>query len=219
MNENIDISYKQELYRKGIHLFSLVIPLGYLLLTKEIALSLLVPITITAVVIDLLSKRRNIINQLIYGYFGRLLRPHESKKFVLNGASWVLISAGICILLFPKIIMITAFSVLIISDIFAALIGRKYGRIKIFNKTLEGTAAFIGSAFIVCMIIGYLTLAPLTYYYIAFAASIVGGIVEAGSKELGVDDNLSIPLSIGIVMWGASIIAEFLGHPTFLSIL
>lgn len=60
--------------------------------------------------------------------------------------------------------------------------------------------AFILSAMIVVVIYG-VTLDGNTLYYIAgFAAAIVGGIVEAYSKKLKVDDNLSIPTSVSIVM-------------------
>jgi dolichol kinase len=38
-------------------------------------------------------------------------------------------------------------------------------------------------------------------YVIAFFAAAIGGIIEAMSVRLHVDDNFSIPLSVGISMW------------------
>lgn len=38
-------------------------------------------------------------------------------------------------------------------------------------------------------------------YIITMVSAVVGGIVEAASTDLKVDDNLSIPVSIGATMW------------------
>ncbi len=214
-----DISFKQELYRKGIHLISMLIPAGYIFVDKGNALLIIIPLTVIAVVIDVMSKSNIVIHHLLYGYFGKILRPHERKKFVLNGASWVLISATLCILFFPKIVMVTAFTILIISDISAALIGKKYGRIPFLDKSLIGTSAFIISALIVCTIIGMFTNAPTTYYIASYIGSIVGGIVEAASRRLNVDDNLSIPVSVGLVLLIASWIFHINNTSSFLNIL
>jgi dolichol kinase len=130
----------------------------------------------------------------------------------------VLISACFTIIVFPKIIAVTAFSILIISDISAALIGRKFGRTPLFEKSVEGTLAFIISAILVVLVIGRIASAPVSYYIVGIIASIIGGIVEAGSKTLEVDDNVSIPISIGLVMWlGGIISANF--HMDFLHVL
>ncbi len=74
--------------------------------------------------------------KIFYKVFGFLLRKHEidKEKKNLTGATYVLISALICALIFPKVIFVTAFTILIISDTMAALIGRKFGKHKIFKK-------------------------------------------------------------------------------------
>jgi dolichol kinase len=138
----------------------------------------------------------------MYKYFGGMLRKHEKKKkrLILNGASWVLISAVITVLVFPKIVAVVAFMILIISDMSAALIGRKFGKTKLFNKSLEGTMAFIVSAIIVVLVIGYFFNGNWVFYVAGISAAIIGGFVEAYSKKMKVDDNLSIPASVGIVM-------------------
>ncbi len=216
MAKNKEISYKQEILRKSIHLFSLSFPIIYYFITRDLALKVLIPMTIIAVVLDLLSKRKGIANKIIYGIFGKMLRAHETeKKFTLNGASWVLISATTCVLIFPKMLMITGFSILIISDISAALYGRRYGKHKFFDKSYEGSAAFVVSAIIVVAVIGWLTNAPLPYYVIGWIACFFGAWAEAASGWLRVDDNMSIPLSVGGIMWIGNIIGESFGF-TFL---
>jgi dolichol kinase len=93
------------------------------------------------------------VAKIFYTIFGFLLRQHEvdTGKKNLNGATYVLISALICVIIFPKIFFVTAFTILIISDSLAALIGRKFGRHKLFAKSLEGTLAFFISASIVIL--------------------------------------------------------------------
>jgi len=134
--------------------------------------------------------------------FGFLLREHEldHKKKNLNGATYVLISALISVLIFPKVIFISAFSILIISDSAAALVGRKFGKRKFLSKSLEGTLTFFVSACIVILFTPKVN-GFFEEYLIGFIAAFVGAIVENVSFKL-VDDNLSIPLSVGFTMWG-----------------
>jgi len=198
-----EIPYSQEILRKGVHLLSLSIPIIYTFVTEKFALMVLIPMALIAVSLDLLSRKDGTIAQkVIMGFFGSMLRKHElkKKKLLLNGASWVLISAFLTVLVFPKVIAVVAFIILIISDISAALIGRKWGKTKLGKKSLEGTLAFMVSGFIVVAIIGYLFNGDMVYYFAGFAGSVVGGIGELYAKELKLDDNLSIPVGVGITM-------------------
>jgi dolichol kinase len=129
------------------------------------------------------------------------MRKHEfdEKKKNLNGATYVLLSAVIVVLIFPKVFVVTSFAVLIIGDISAALIGRKFGKTKFLFKSLEGTLAFF---FFSCFVV---LLSPkiegnITEYMIGFIAVAVGAIAENISGDW-TDDNLTIPISISITMW------------------
>ena len=200
--DNGTIQYRDELLRKLIHLTSLSIPIVYYFITAETAAIILGILAAVALIIDLSRYLHNETGKLFYKIFGFLLREHEldRKKKNLNGATYVLISALVSILIFPKVIFITAFSILIISDSSAALIGRKFGKRKFLSKSFEGTLAFFISACIVILFTpkvgGF-----IEEYLIGFAAAFVGAIVENISFKL-VDDNLSIPLSVGFTMWG-----------------
>ncbi len=220
MTDKKEIPYKQELLRKGIHLFSLSIPIIYIFVTREFALSILVPLALLAVAIDLLSQRRNIVRKWLFKIFGRILRSHEIRGgFVLNGASWVLISAVICVFVFPKAIFVPAFSILIISDSTAALIGRKFGKTGFMEKSLEGSIAFFISAILVIFIISYALQMPWTFLVVGIIGAFFGTISEAASKTLKVDDNLSIPVSIGIIMWIGDALMYHLNHISFITLL
>lgn len=196
-----NIEYKAELVRKGIHLTSLSIPVIYYFIERELALSILVPITFAFLVVDLLRYYHAPTARLFYTLFGFMLRKHEQdgNNKRLNGATNVLIAATLCIILFPKLIVITAFTILIVSDTFAALIGRKFGRRKFLQKSVEGSLAFFIFSLVVVAVTPKVEYAA-TEYLIGAIASVVGTVVEAGSWKI--DDNLSIPFSVGIVMWG-----------------
>jgi dolichol kinase len=196
-----DQTFRSEVIRKGIHLLSVVIPILYFLTPRYTALMISALLTILALALDLtrnyyppFATRFNVV-------FGRLLRRHESDPEAkrLNGGTYVLIAATLSILIFPKLIAITAFIVLIVSDLSAALVGSKFGRTPFLGKSLEGSLAFFLSGLVVMAAtpkIEYLA----GEYAIGVAALLAGTIVEALPVE--VDDNLSVPLTVGLTMWG-----------------
>jgi dolichol kinase len=196
------INYRDEVFRKLIHLTSLSIPVVYYFITRELALKILIPMTILSLILDVGRYFYPQMGKFFYLFFGFLLRKHEKdhKKLNLNGATYVLISAVVCIIIFPKLFVVTAFAVLIISDSSAALIGRKWGKHKFIFKSLEGTIAFFFSACIVVLLTPKIN-GLIIEYMIGFVAVAIGAIAENISYGWA-DDNLSIPLCIGFVMWG-----------------
>lgn len=199
--DNGTIHYRDELVRKLIHLFSLSIPVIYYFIPSSTSITILFYLTIFALLFDggrFVSKS---FAKLFYRVFGFLLRKHEldKEKKNLTGATYVLLSALICALIFPKVIFVTAFTILIISDTSAALIGRKFGKRKFLRKSFEGTLSFFISASIVVIFTPKVGNFPMEYV-IGFIAAFVGAIVENISYGLA-DDNLSIPISVGLTMW------------------
>ena len=195
------VSFRHELLRKGIHLSSLSIPVIYYFISRDLALALLIPVTALFLIGDLLRCFHRPSFELYQKIFGPMLRQHEKMpdRLTLNGATWVLISATICVLAFPKLITITAFSILIISDTTAALIGLRFGTKKYRDKTLEGSSAFVISAALVVLCTPKVAGLP-GEYFIGIAAGILGAIAEVFSFNI-VDDNLAIPIAIGICLW------------------
>jgi dolichol kinase len=195
------INYRDELVRKLIHLFSLLIPIIYYFIPRYNAIIILGILAFLAVVIDLGRYFNPKVATIFYKIFGFILRKHEvdHKKKNLNGATYVLISALISVIIFPKVIFITAFSILIISDSMAAIIGRRFGKNPFLAKSLEGTLAFFISAIIVVFFTPKIE-GSITEILIGIFAAAVGAIAENISFGFA-DDNLSIPLSIGLTMW------------------
>jgi len=200
--DNGTIHYRDELIRKLIHLISLSIPIIYYFIPTSTAAIILGILTAVALFMDLGRYFFPEFGKIFYKFFGFLLRKHEidHEKKNLNGATYVLLAAFLGVLIFPKVIFITAFSILIISDTSAALIGRKFGKIKFLRKSFEGTLAFFISASIVIFFtpkIGY----DGTEYIIGLIAAFIGAFVENLSFGIA-DDNISIPFSVGFIMWG-----------------
>jgi dolichol kinase len=195
------VSFRSELLRKGIHLMSLSIPVLYSMLDRNTALLILVPLTAAFLFADALRSFHEPSFRLYRRLFGHMLREHEktTEKKTLNGATWVLISATFCVLVFPKLITITAFAILIISDTTAALVGRRYGTRKYRGKTLEGSSAFVASAIVVIFFTPKAAGLP-GEYLIAAVAAVAGAVAEVFSFDI-IDDNFAIPIAIGITLW------------------
>lgn len=195
------IDYQSEVLRKAIHLCSLSIPVIYYFITRELALTILIPLTILSLILDLGRYYFKPFSDFFYKFFGFLLRRHEKdeKRKSLNGATYVLISAVIVISFFPKVFAVTGFAVLIIGDIAAALIGRKFGQTQFLLKSLEGTIAFFVFSSIVILFTPKIE-GNITEFIIGFIAVGVGAIAENISTGWA-DDNLTIPVFIGITMW------------------
>ncbi len=149
-------------------------------------------ITFAALCTDLARSRVQWISTFFAQYFDSMLRDHElSGK--LTGATWVMIGAVLTIFLFPKPIAITALVFMSLGDTVAGLIGKQFGRIKIGLKSLEGTL----SGLAVCVL--FVWLMPLVPLQVGVMGAVTAMAVEL--LPIPIDDNLSIPLSSGTIMF------------------
>lgn len=191
-----------ELVRKMIHLSSVLISIFYAYSDQATVLWILIPLTVISVFFDYGRHYSKVLNTFVNLLFGSILREHEkdSSRKLLSGATYVLISAILCIVIFPKVIAIAAFTILIICDTAGALFGRRFGKHSFFDKSREGSIAFIVTGIIVVFLTPKIT-NSVGEIAIGIAGVIAAGIIEAASTRLKLDDNFSIPLSAGIVMW------------------
>ncbi len=189
-----NISLKQELIRKSTHIGALFIPGGYYFsgLDRMTAFWIMSSITLVMLVIDICRLR----NWRFWRVFARpvlssMIRKHEQDGD-LTGASYILLTASVSIALFSKPVAIAAISFIIVGDAAAALIGRKFGRTKIGNKTLEGSLGCLAATFLVAVF------TPGISLQVALLGALVATLVEAW--PMGVDDNVSVPLLSGLAM-------------------
>ena len=120
-------------------------------------------------------------------------------KGKLNGLSWLLLGTFAVICFCDKYLSALSIAVFIVGDAMAAIIGKNFGKIKLCcNKTLEGTLSFVlSSGFIGVCFLRYI-FPDFNIYYIIFAI-LISSIVELVSKNIGVDDNFTLPLSFCVV--------------------
>lgn len=189
--------YTSEIYRKTFHLSSIWIPVSYYFLTSKTMFTIISCLSFVALIVEFSRKNSPELNQLISKTIGKVMRNEEKDKF--SGATFLLLSSTLCIILFSKEITIFALSTLIISDACAALIGKKYGKHKLLDKSLEGSAAFLISALIIYLNLVFFNNFDLPFWGSSLAI-VCATIVELIAKKIHVDDNFAIPLIIGIIL-------------------
>lgn len=181
-----------DIRRKIVHLSTLIIPFGYGIVSKEIALTFLIPFFLCYLFVDLLRHLHPRFALIFQRYFfGKVLR--ENERLNLMGSTYFLFSTIITILLFPKSIAIVSLLILIISDTASGLVGKGIGRIRVFKKTLEGSLAFLLTSILIVW--SY----PGLDRFSGTLAALGATLIEV--SPLALDDNLSIPLVSGSIMF------------------
>ena len=181
----------RELRRKSIHLLGLVLPILYVFTTQHTATIAVGALLAIALGVELLKAFLPAFRVMFMRIFSPMLRSQE-RRGGLTGATYYLIGSFLCILLFDKTLAIVCLCFLTLGDLCAALIGKQWGRIKLFSrKSLEGSLA----CFVVCAAAALLIgLHPV----VAIAGALVATLIEL--LPIGVDDNVTIPLISGLAM-------------------
>ena len=182
-----------EYKRKLIHLFNLAIPFSYLYVFPEkwVFVKLLSILMVLFLIFDILRHKVAWVKSLFTLFINSMLRSHEQEG-KLTGATWVMIGAVISIILFSKPVAIIALIFMSLGDSAAGLIGQRYGKHKIWNKSWEG---FFGGLF-VCIIVGMnYSLLPMT---ISLSGAVAAMVMEI--LPIPLDDNFKIPLGAGAIM-------------------
>jgi len=182
-----------EYKRKLIHVCNLIIPLSYLYVFPEKwqIIKVLTSPMILFILIDIFRHKIGWIQSLFKYFFNSMLRSHEMDG-KLTGATWVLIGAVITITLFSTQVAIIALIFMSLGDTAAGLIGQRFGKHKIGDKTWEG---FLGGL-IICIIIA------LNFPYLPLMVSLIGAITAMIIELIPIplDDNFIIPLGSGAIM-------------------
>ncbi len=191
VDQSPTISFSHALRRKTIHLTALLIPIGLWILPEYAALPILGFLAASCLTADLLRMSHSMVARLFLKIFGPLLRDHEKGKR-LTGSTYLLIGSFLCAWGFGAEIAILALLYLIFGDTIAALVGRRWGRVHMGKKTLEGSA----SCLFVCVGIA------LIFPSVPTQAALVGAIIATFVEWLpwAMDDNLTIPIIAGLAI-------------------
>ncbi|MBH30839.1 MAG: hypothetical protein CMG71_02475 [Candidatus Marinimicrobia bacterium] len=180
------MNYNNELVRKLIHFGSALFPLAYYhVLSRDQMLWLLGGLSTLFFVGELMRLNVDPVKRIFQKIFGPIVRPSEEHR--ITGATSIFISGFLTVIIFEKIVAVFAMLILSLADATAALIGRKWGGRKIFDKTVEGTVTF----FIISLVLA-LNLPGLPRIG-AVAAAVIATVIELFPSPI--DDNLMVPLS------------------------
>lgn len=194
-------------FRKVFHvLASSTFPLFYLYTpfqlthpqTRVILLWFSTGCFIGSLLLDLFRLADKRFNSQFMAQFAFLIRKSESNR--LNGSTFLLLAFSIVIYFFSRPVAITAMLFLSLGDAAAELGGKNFGRLKIFERSLEGSLSF----FLVAFTVAFALLSDLR---VAVLGALAGTLVELFSFEL--DDNLTVPIGSAVAISSALVLFHF----------
>ncbi|ABV75558.1 Dolichol kinase [Rickettsia akari str. Hartford] len=181
--------------RKIFHLSAIIFPLLYLFIPRTVITLLLFIITAVTLYLDVSRHNNAKISEFVTKFFSKVIRFEENNGYcTLSGISFMMLGLFLTALLFPKNLVICSWLILIISDCLAALVGVKIGNSLGNGKSIAGSVTFLASAIFISVLV-YFYLGYNTSFIIIIISCIGATATEFYSKDLRINDNLSIPLS------------------------
>ncbi|HSG98839.1 MAG TPA: SEC59/DGK1/VTE5 family protein [candidate division Zixibacteria bacterium] len=186
-----ELAYVAEVWRKLLHLFALVMPIGYFLAGTHIAIPIIALAFLVSLLVDCARLRGWTIQRLWRRWVDPIVRPREIRAF--TGATFILLSAWLCPLFLDLRAAAAGMTIIILGDTAAALVGRRWGRHRYSgNRSFEGSLAFLGAALIAVWAV------PGIPVVIGVIAAVTATVVEGLSTRI--DDNLSVPVISGLLI-------------------
>jgi dolichol kinase len=157
---------------------------------------------VVAVAVEVTRLRYAAAGRLFTRLTGPMLRTHEHARW--SGATWLLASFALAVLLFPRGVAVAAMLAVAFGDAAAAIVGRWAGVLR-SRRSTPGTPnakTWAGSA--ACALattLGAALVAGLTP-----GASLAAGLAAAAAErpDWPVDDNVRVALAAGVAatLWG-----------------
>jgi glycerol-3-phosphate acyltransferase PlsY len=191
--------WQAEARRKAIHLSFLVLPLVLLLeplpwpRTRGQFRVLFLTLTASAIALDVLRIHERRVRTIFRRFFGELIRQHEALS--LLGSTYLLLAALIAIEVFPRPVAAVALGFTVLGDATSALVGRAWGRHKLFGKSWEGTAGCLVTCLLWAACVSHAAALP---WPVTLAGAVAATLVEV--LPIPLDDNLGITLAAGYTM-------------------
>lgn len=174
---------KREISRKALHMTGITVPIAYFFFGRDLVLLYTSAALLVFLSMEFVRIRTN--------KFFPLERTAEyiqrkGERNALAATVYFCMAAIASIFFFGQGAVVIGLSVALISDTAAALVGIGVGRHRIMkDKTLEGTVAGVSVAMITAMLLGGGAVVTLALGAVFLLLDLV---------DLGIDDNLSIPL-------------------------
>jgi len=195
------------LARKAWHMASgAAMALGVALVPTSVAVGIFALLLAFGIAMETLRLQNPRINAKMLRLWAPVMRVHEA-----NGPSTLvhyLAAVFLSVAVFPKAVAVLSIMYLAFGDPMASIMGILYGKrsIRFANgKSLVGTLAGVFT----CFWVGWAILNALGFpAHIVVTIAVIGGLAGGLAEHLplDVDDNISIPLTSGFVLWLAFIL-------------
>ena len=182
--------------RRVFHLIAgSIFPTALLFLPIWPVLSVVVFLAVGSIIIEIARRRWEPLNRFVVDLLRPLMKDHEQDSVIAS--TWMLAGMAIVIGTMPKPVSTLALFCLAVGDPFAALIGQRWGSIRIAaDKTLEGAAGFLAASLAVGTLV-VATKVDTTYGVMALGAA-VAALFELWPARI--EDNFKIPIAGGVAM-------------------
>ena len=204
----------EEINRKLLHGLAVILPVGIFygphlsFLTEYLVCGIIGILFLFSLLVEYTRFRRPAFAGWFNKWFGSMLRSEEANQ--ITGATYVLGGSFLCSLialqedLLASASAFLALSLFILGDAAAALVGKAIGRIKIGDKTIEGTLG----CFFLCFFLAWFVFPALPDFTLlwgamtivdAFLLSALVAVLELYPIRFGkvvLNDNLYVPVVV-----------------------
>lgn len=176
--------------RIALHVLFAFVPLFYLWsgLSRWWMLLVCLP-AVAGIGLDLWRISSPRMNESVLKYWGHLFK--EGERVRLTGSSHYFMGMMGAVLLYPKPVAVCASLYMAWADPAAVVVGRRFGRRPLGDKTWEGCAAFVATAFAVGLF--------FFSWPVALAGAVAAGLVELFTPRWA-NDNSLIPVAAGLLL-------------------
>lgn len=173
----------------------------YYILGREGALIFYALLSLAVAAIEAIRLSSPKVNEFVFRHFGSFIRKKEAQK--PTGTLWYIIGVGLTFYLFSPEVATAAVCFLVFGDVSAAIVGQRWGRTRIGEKSLEGTFGFLFACGAASFILSGMGIAP------SWTALAVGTLIAALVELMPIplNDNFAIPVISGGAMEALSRLA------------
>ena len=188
--------WQRNVYHLGT---GLLFPIGYYFGHKTGTIITISIFFLIILILEIFRFKNSGFNKWAFKHLNPLFKAKEKSHLV--GTTYFLLGTLIAVIFSPKYIAILCLAFLAVSDVAAAFVGERWGRIRIYNKkSLEGAISFFISAMILgiaLMQFPSLRFAGLNLQLVIYG-SLIATLVELFSSKI--DDNFTIPVITSLLM-------------------
>ena len=188
-----DHTFKTHWWRVALRPCAAIFVVFYLYWPQRLTLIFVGSIALLFILTDVMRFILRGANELLTVRVKTFLKKSESRRF--SSMTMFLVAAFIVILVFKQDIAIAALIFLIFGDIFSKIFGLGFGRTELFDKTVEGSLAYLGGV-LICAYVLYTSL------HIPMLMLLVGAVAATVAEfmPLEIDDNFTVGIVSGAVM-------------------